>query len=119
MNVLCRLGLAASLVLLLTEISTAQVATGALTGIATDTTNARLPGVAVVLTNIDTGIAYRATTGDSGEYTLPLLPPGKYRLADTKTDSAAIRKPALSWRPAVRSVSIFAWRSVTSTKPSR
>ncbi len=80
-NALCRLGLITGFVLLLlTRSANAQVATGSLTGIATDTTNARLPGVAVVLTNIDTGIAYRATTSNSGEYTLALLPPGKYRL---------------------------------------
>src|SRR5215813_8889637 len=54
--------------------------TGTLTGILTDPSQANLPGVVLTLTNEETGVAERATTNAQGEYTFPLLQPGRYRL---------------------------------------
>jgi hypothetical protein len=59
--------------------------TGTLTGIIVDPSQANLPGVSLILTNEETGVAERAATNPQGEYTFPLLQPGRYRLtADAK-----------------------------------
>ena len=58
----------------------AQVSRGTITGIVTDPSGAAVPGVAITITNIDTGVANNATTNESGVYTVPLLAAGQYRL---------------------------------------
>ena len=58
----------------------AQTSTATLTGIVTDPTQARLPGVTLTLTNEATGVAATAPTNDQGEYTFPLVQPGRYRV---------------------------------------
>jgi len=59
----------------------AQSSTGTLTGIITDPSQANLPGVAIELTHEDTGVVERTSSNQAGEYTIPLLPPGRYRLS--------------------------------------
>ncbi len=58
----------------------AQVSSGAITGIVTDASQARLPKVALKLANIETGVAQAIETNESGEYTFPLLNSGRYTL---------------------------------------
>jgi len=58
----------------------AQSSTGTLTGIITDPSSANLPDVALALTNEETGLTERSTSNPQGEYTFPLLQPGRYRL---------------------------------------
>lgn len=58
----------------------AQVSSGTLTGIVTDPSQARLPNVALKLTNEATGVSLPAATNTQGEYTYPLLDSGRYRL---------------------------------------
>src|SRR5438046_3680980 len=53
---------------------------GTLTGIITDPSQANLPGVSLALTNEATGVTERAASNTQGEYTFPLLQPGRYRL---------------------------------------
>src|SRR5207245_3333450 len=54
---------------------------GTVTGIITDPSQASLPGVSLALTNEETGVTERAATNAQGEYTFPLLQPGRYRLS--------------------------------------
>jgi hypothetical protein len=54
---------------------------GTLTGVITDPSQANLPGVSLSLTNESTGVAERAVSNPQGEYTFPLLQPGRYRLS--------------------------------------
>jgi len=54
--------------------------TAQITGRLSDPSGAVIPGAAVTITNIDTGIERRVSTNESGYYTLSLLPPGKYRV---------------------------------------
>jgi len=74
------------LFLLLTVLFTAGVQltyaqlTAQITGTVTDTTGAVIPGVSVTVTNEDTGIKWEATTNEVGNYTIPLLQPGNYRI---------------------------------------
>jgi len=59
----------------------AQVSTASLTGIVTDPSQGRLASVTLRLVKEETGVAGAATTNAQGEYTFPLLAPGRYRLA--------------------------------------
>ena len=57
-----------------------QTGTG-LTGIVSDNTGRVVVGAAVRVSNVATGVDYRASTSDRGTYTFPALLPGTYRLA--------------------------------------
>lgn len=74
-----------TLLLLLVAIpSKAQFETGTIVGKATDATGAVVPGATVTVTNIDTGVTLTRVTDDSGDYQLPSLRSGKYRVQVTK-----------------------------------
>jgi hypothetical protein len=49
-------------------------------GVITDPAQASVPGVAVRVTNIATGVQTTARTNEQGFYTLPFLQPGTYRI---------------------------------------
>jgi outer membrane receptor protein involved in Fe transport len=51
-----------------------------ITGIVTDTTDALIPGVEVVVTNVATGVSRTAVSNQQGNYSVPLLQPGQYRV---------------------------------------
>ncbi len=52
-----------------------------ISGRITDLSNAAMPNVRVTATNVETGIVTTSTSNDSGLYTLPALPPGRYTLS--------------------------------------
>jgi hypothetical protein len=58
----------------------AQISRGTITGIITDPTGAVIVGARVVATETATGSNYSAVSNKSGEYTLPFLAPGTYRV---------------------------------------
>ena len=62
----------------MTATSSAQTATGQLTGTVRDATGAVMASVKVVVTNEQTGLTRQTTTGGNGEYVIPLLPVGVY-----------------------------------------
>jgi hypothetical protein len=53
---------------------------GEITGHLTDATGASLPGAAITLTSISTGAVRAAISTDAGDYSLPSVPPGIYRV---------------------------------------
>jgi hypothetical protein len=55
-----------------------------ITGVLTDATGAVVPDAEVVVTNEATGIKRSVTSNELGYYTVPLLPPGSYRIAVQK-----------------------------------
>jgi hypothetical protein len=71
--------------LLLTGVVRAQVSRGTITGIVTDPTGAVVPGVAITIANIETGVTNKVKTNESGMYTVPLLEGANYRLSAEKT----------------------------------
>src|ERR1039458_8913573 len=71
--------------LLLTGVVWAQVSRGSITGIVTDPTGAVVPGVAVTITNVETGVTNKVKTNESGMYTVPLLEGANYRLSAEKS----------------------------------
>ena len=68
------------LVLSLATLSSAQVSTGTISGVVRDETGGVIPGVAVRLLNVETGIARTVTTDDQGRYTAPNLNVGAYEV---------------------------------------
>ena len=62
----------------MTSTSSAQTATGQITGTVRDATGAVMPGVKVVVTNQQTGLTRETKTGANGDYVIPLLPVGVY-----------------------------------------
>ncbi len=56
----------------------AQVGTSSVNGLAEDTTQARIPGVEVTATNLETGIETVVLTNDAGAYNIPNLQAGAY-----------------------------------------
>src|SRR5690242_6809304 len=58
----------------------AQVNTGTISGSVTDQTQAVLPGVAVKVSNVETGITRTVVTGSRGEYKVPSLVVGTYEV---------------------------------------
>ncbi len=67
--------------------STAQTATGQITGTVRDSTGAVMSGVKVVVTNQQTGLNRQTKTGGNGEYVIPLLPVGVYVVTGEQTGS--------------------------------
>jgi len=64
--------------------SRAQQVQGSITGAVTDQSGALVPGVTVTAAEVDTGLTRTAVTAEDGSYTIPLLPPGHYRLMAEK-----------------------------------
>jgi len=62
------------------ELSTAQNAEGALTGIVEDTSGARIAGARVLLSVPDSPFQRQTVTSSVGEFRLEALPPGDYRV---------------------------------------
>jgi hypothetical protein len=60
--------------------ASAQEFRGSVTGKVTDPNGAVLPGATVVIKNVETNVEQTATTNSDGEYSFPLLQPGKYSL---------------------------------------
>jgi hypothetical protein len=59
----------------------AQAGAGTITGIISDPTGAVIAGAPIEAKNVDTGAVYRATSTETGNYTLPQLPAGRYELS--------------------------------------
>lgn len=58
-----------------------QTVAGTIVGTVTDRSGASIPNAKVVVTNLDTGVHYNATTSESGDYVVPFLPPGRYSVS--------------------------------------
>jgi outer membrane receptor protein involved in Fe transport len=75
-----RVSLATLCVLFTLTLSDAQVTTQTILGTVSDRTGAVIPGVTVTATNLETNFSRQATTDESGQYAVRLLPTGTYRV---------------------------------------
>ena len=78
--------------LLLASHAFAQSSTATLQGLLTDTSGAAVPGATVTITNAGTNTSRSFTTSDTGLYSFPLLPVGRYRLDATKTGFKSVTR---------------------------
>ena len=74
-------GLALGVFLYGTAAALAQQGTAEIVGKVTDTQNAVLPGVAIVVTNEDTGVYREVVTTANGSYSVTQIVPGRYRIS--------------------------------------
>lgn len=79
LTLLKRLLVLAAVVIATTEAS-AYAQSGTLTGIVTDPVGAVLPGVRITITHLETNLERTFITDEHGDYTVPLLPVGTYRI---------------------------------------
>jgi len=85
--------------LFVTTIAQADELYGRIGGVATDTTVAVVPGVAVKLTNSSTGITQEIVTGSDGGYAFVNLKPGTYEISATKTGFKAFSVKGIQVEP--------------------
>ncbi len=69
---------------LFVSLAAAQGTDAVLTGSVLDTTGAVVPQASVIALNINTGVAAKETSNDSGVYLFPALPPGDYTITAEK-----------------------------------
>src|SRR5579864_7550799 len=61
-----------------------QVDTGVIAGALSDSSGAVLPNAAVDIRNVDTGLNFKLSSNDLGQYVSPPLPPGPYEISAEK-----------------------------------
>ena len=76
-------------------IACAQSSATSVVGRVTDPTGAVISGVAVTVTNLDTNLSRQTVANALGDYTLPFLPPGRYRLEATQAGFRTYKRPEL------------------------
>jgi hypothetical protein len=72
-----------------TRVTAQSAGTGGIEGVVTDSTGAVLPGVAVVVRNMDTNVARETMTDSGGRYRADALQPGRYEVTPTLSGFAA------------------------------
>jgi hypothetical protein len=80
---------------LLASVAVAQLPTGKITGLVTDSTGANIAGADVEARNVATGIVSKTVTNESGDYTFPVLSPGQYALVVRKTGFESINRSGI------------------------
>jgi hypothetical protein len=73
----------------------AQLPTGKITGIVTDSTAANVAGAEVEAQNAATGIVSKTVTNESGDYSFPVLTPGRYAVVVRKTGFESINRSGI------------------------
>jgi hypothetical protein len=73
----------------------AQAPTAELAGTVRDATGAVISGASVAIVNEDTGIKRQVVTDERGSYTVPLLPPGRYRASIQRTGFRSVERTGL------------------------
>src|SRR5262249_34105238 len=71
----------------------AQSTNGSITGRVIDPSNAVIPAASIRALNADMNARHETTTNDTGEYSLPNLPPGRYRIEVEKAGFKRVIKP--------------------------
>ena len=79
--------------ILFASVALAQQDRGTIVGTVTDPSGATIPGVAVVATHVETNQAYSSLTNGVGQYRVPNLPVGHYRVTfEMKGFKTAVRE---------------------------
>ncbi|MCZ6877741.1 MAG: TonB-dependent receptor, partial [Acidobacteria bacterium] len=73
-------GLVLFLFLFYASLAVAQLTRGTISGTVTDQTGGAVPGAAITITHVDTGVTRASETGARGRYEAPSLPAGNYEV---------------------------------------
>src|SRR5258708_7475530 len=74
----------------------AQVLQGSLTGTVTDPSGAVVPNASVTITNLETGKEYKVASDSAGDFTMPALDAGQYRVLVEAAGFAKAEIPRLT-----------------------
>jgi len=76
--------------------ASAQVTTGAISGLVTDQSSGIVPDASITVKNVDTNLARSATTGNDGRFRISALPVGQYEVTiEAKGFGKYVRGPVL------------------------
>jgi len=92
----CRLLLFLLVLSALTTAAFSQENRGSILGLVTDQASAKVSGARIRVTNLDTGIATSAATDQTGNYSVPFLPPGNYRVEVEVPGFATAANPSIA-----------------------
>ncbi|HEY1945572.1 MAG TPA: carboxypeptidase-like regulatory domain-containing protein [Bryobacteraceae bacterium] len=95
-KICCLTALAFLLMGCLAHPAMAQNANATLSGVVRDPSGAPVPHASVTATQIDTGQTRATTAGDSGDYTIPNLPAGEYKITAVVTGFKTTVVPSLT-----------------------
>src|SRR5487761_848513 len=73
-----------------------QAPTASITGAVLDHSGAAIAGARLVATDIDTGVTHRTLSDQTGNYTLPSLPVGRYSVHVEATGFTSIDRTGLT-----------------------
>jgi len=76
----------------------AQESRGSITGRVIDVSGAAIPGAEVKAVNAETGVAAKAQSNESGNFTLPYLTPGKYNVEVAYAGFKTLQRPNVEVR---------------------
>jgi hypothetical protein len=74
-----------SLILAAPCLTWSQIRSGTITGVATDASRGVVPGAEVTVVNQDTNVSQATETNSQGEYTVPYLAAGRYKVSVRKS----------------------------------
>ena len=76
-------GAALLMILICASLGMAQLDTGTISGTVTDQSGGAIPGAAITIRNVETGIARNSVTNAAGRYEALALPVGEYEVSST------------------------------------
>lgn len=82
--------------LLFTTLAFSQTPNAQITGQVTDGTGSAIPGVSIVVTDVDRRLEQRTATNDSGAYRVPFLGPGNYSIVLEKEGFKPLRQTGIT-----------------------
>jgi hypothetical protein len=89
-----RVVLAVALLATTASLAVAQITSATISGTIKDETGGVLPGVDVIVKNVDTGLTRSVVTDSNGYFTVPGLAPGQYETRATLQGFATGYRPA-------------------------
>ena len=86
-------GLSLLLALLFAGIALGQTSAGAIVGVVRDPSNAVIPEASIAVTNLGTNVSFRFVTDATGNYFVPSLIPGRYKVEAEKAGFKKVTVP--------------------------
>ena len=94
---------------LLAESAAAQVTLSTIRGTVSDQTGGVIANTQIALTEVDTNTLRSVTSNANGDFEIPDLRPGKYRLVATALVSRALLRRTSSWKEIRYAGSTWGW----------
>src|ERR1700736_366572 len=93
---ICKLAVLTMFVMVFTFVVQGQVSGGSISGTVRDGTGAVVPKASIAIRNNDTGVTREQVTNADGEFTVPNLLPGNYKITCSATGFASIARSGIT-----------------------